>query len=351
MLFLERGLSLLTKAGVYTYIIDIGFFEKVYAAIRNYLARYCIDEVVTNLSAFENVASGQLVIRGRNVHTSRFSCVIKDSFQPTEITLSAADFCSDTISLASTPSVGRLDPEHFVNLGEVCDVSCGLEYGALRDLFLSPSRKSARYHKAVNGGACIPSRYALVWDEGRDGYVRFDKEYEDRLVREGRSVSNSGKIVHLISGDEAKYQADKLLIRQSSMEIVAAYDDQRHYALRSLFVCTLKSNEYDLLYILAILNSRFMSHFALSNGIVRYSKGKQPQIRVSGLNAIPIREASRPDQLPLVKFAKKITDEKRKDANANTSTLEHQIDELVYALYGLTQEEIKIVEESSTKSN
>jgi hypothetical protein len=118
----------------------------------------------------------------------------------------------------------------------------------------------------------------------------------------------------LISGDEAKYQADKVLIRQSSMEIVAAYDDQRHYALRSLFVCTLKSNEYDLLYILAILNSRFMSHFALSSGIVRYSKGKQPQIRVSGLSEIPIRVASSSDQLPLVKVAKKITDEKRKDA-------------------------------------
>ena len=35
---------------------------------------------------------------------------------------------------------------------------------------------------------------------------------------------------------------------------------------------------------------------------------------------------------------------KEKDPNADTSTLEKQIDEMVYALYGLTPEEIAIVE-------
>ena len=38
---------------------------------------------------------------------------------------------------------------------------------------------------------------------------------------------------------------------------------------------------------------------------------------------------------------------KRIDAGADTSALEREIDELVYALYGLTPEEIKIVEEST----
>jgi hypothetical protein len=35
---------------------------------------------------------------------------------------------------------------------------------------------------------------------------------------------------------------------------------------------------------------------------------------------------------------------KAKDADADTSKLEREIDELVYALYSLTPEEIKIVE-------
>jgi len=38
---------------------------------------------------------------------------------------------------------------------------------------------------------------------------------------------------------------------------------------------------------------------------------------------------------------------KRRDAGADTSAWEREIDELVYALYDLTPEEIKLVEESA----
>jgi adenine-specific DNA-methyltransferase len=347
MLFLEKGLALLQPQGVYTYIVDIGFFEKVYAEVRNYISRYRIDEIVTDLSAFENVASGQLLIRGTKIQTTGFTCAVKSDFQPCEKKLTAADFRSDTLSLLSGSSTVQVDREDTVPLGEICDISCGLEYGALRDLFLSSEKKNDKYHKAVNGGTSIPARYALVWEKARDGYVLFDKAYEARLVKNGRNISDSGKIVHLISGDEAKYQLKKLLIRQSAMEIVAAYDDEKHYALRSLFVCTQKSADYDLLYILAILNSRFTSSFALNNGIIRYSKGKQPQIRVSGLNSIPIKKAHKAEQLPLVNLAKKIIAEKRRNPAADTSTLEREIDKQVCAVYDLTPEVIKIVEAPS----
>ena len=37
---------------------------------------------------------------------------------------------------------------------------------------------------------------------------------------------------------------------------------------------------------------------------------------------------------------------KQRDASADISALERETDELVYALYGLTPEEIKLVEES-----
>jgi hypothetical protein len=40
---------------------------------------------------------------------------------------------------------------------------------------------------------------------------------------------------------------------------------------------------------------------------------------------------------------------KQRDAEADTSAVEQEIDELVYALYGLTPEEIKIVKEAASK--
>ena len=49
-------------------------------------------------------------------------------------------------------------------------------------------------------------------------------------------------------------------------------------------------------------------------------------------------------QKQVVALVDKILAAKQRDAAADVSALEREIDELVYALYGLTQEEIKIVE-------
>ena len=48
-----------------------------------------------------------------------------------------------------------------------------------------------------------------------------------------------------------------------------------------------------------------------------------------------------------MRWVDRILAAKRKNAAADTSKLDREIDQLVYKLYGLTEEEIKIVEETS----
>ena len=48
-----------------------------------------------------------------------------------------------------------------------------------------------------------------------------------------------------------------------------------------------------------------------------------------------------------MKWVDRILAAKRKNPAAETSALEREIDQQVYALYGLTPEEIKIVEDSA----
>ncbi|MDI6728677.1 MAG: hypothetical protein QMD44_07115 [Thermodesulfovibrionales bacterium] len=50
------------------------------------------------------------------------------------------------------------------------------------------------------------------------------------------------------------------------------------------------------------------------------------------------------NQQPFITLVDQILTAKKQDPNADTSALEKQIDEMVYALYGLTPEEIAIVE-------
>ena len=49
-------------------------------------------------------------------------------------------------------------------------------------------------------------------------------------------------------------------------------------------------------------------------------------------------------QKPVERLVDRILAAKQRDAEADVSALERESDELVYALYGLTPEEIKIVE-------
>jgi hypothetical protein len=65
------------------------------------------------------------------------------------------------------------------------------------------------------------------------------------------------------------------------------------------------------------------------------------------LSEIPIKRIAPDEQKPYIKLVERILAAKQRDAEADTSALEREIDELVYALYGLTPEEIKIVEGAS----
>ena len=47
---------------------------------------------------------------------------------------------------------------------------------------------------------------------------------------------------------------------------------------------------------------------------------------------------------PFITLVDQILAAKKKDPNADTSALERQIDKMVYELYGLTPEEIEIME-------
>jgi hypothetical protein len=51
-------------------------------------------------------------------------------------------------------------------------------------------------------------------------------------------------------------------------------------------------------------------------------------------------------QAPIVALVDRILAAKQRDARADTSEMEHEIDRHVYALYGLTPEEIQIVEDA-----
>ena len=62
---------------------------------------------------------------------------------------------------------------------------------------------------------------------------------------------------------------------------------------------------------------------------------------------LPIPDVSPEQQTPVIELVDQILDAKRTDLDLDTSNLENEIDNLVYELYNLTSEEVRVVEKAT----
>ncbi|MES4786266.1 MAG: hypothetical protein C4294_11060, partial [Nitrospiraceae bacterium] len=123
--------------------------------------------------------------------------------------------------------------------------------------------------------------------------------------------------------------------------IVATYDNRQFYCLQSTNVVNLRPgmNRYALKYLLAILNSNAVNFF------FRQRFPGNNHIPSNQLAQIPIPASERAEHDAIVKLVERILAAKRAAPDADTTAWEREIDERVYRLYGLTPDEIKIVED------
>ncbi len=101
----------------------------------------------------------------------------------------------------------------------------------------------------------------------------------------------------------------------------------------------------DLKLVSSIVNCKLMIYFIKQkyssssyNGGINFTKDM--------INALPMADISNESKMALVRIVDQIISEKQNDLSADTSALEVQIDQMVYKLYNLTEEEVRIVEES-----
>jgi len=100
----------------------------------------------------------------------------------------------------------------------------------------------------------------------------------------------------------------------------------------------------DLKYLIGLLNSKIIAWWIKLSAATmgEGSYGAKIYIEKSPISPITPKNQSIADQI--IAFVDQILAVKKEDPNADTSALEQKIDEMVYELYGLTPEEIAIVE-------
>ncbi|WP_300365758.1 TaqI-like C-terminal specificity domain-containing protein, partial [Brachyspira sp.] len=133
------------------------------------------------------------------------------------------------------------------------------------------------------------------------------------------------------------FQKPKIMFNKAS-KINAFYLDNEGKYYGDVTTYILSSNN-NLKYLLSILNSH-MFYYAYNKYYA--GGGIEGELTLFTLELFPIPEVNSKTKNKMVKLVDKIIELKKQ--NENTSDLEDEIDKIVYSLYGLNDEEIKIIE-------
>ena len=117
-------------------------------------------------------------------------------------------------------------------------------------------------------------------------------------------------------------------------------DTEQHYLPSNAYILT--SETIPIKFILGLLNSKLLRYYFGFIGVM--TAGGAYTLKASTIEALPIAIGTKQQQKEIVLKVENILNAKAKNKQTDVSFSEHEIDCLVYNLYGLSENEIKIVE-------
>ena len=134
----------------------------------------------------------------------------------------------------------------------------------------------------------------------------------------------------------------RIIIRRTGDFICSAYLEEPALTESTLYSCWSKDSNIENLAVLGILHSKIVDYFIKSKLIT--NPQAFPQILMTDLQNLPFPSIEKKQNSQISKLTSNILSLKKSNPDADTSDLEAEIDKLVYELYGLSEEEIKVVE-------
>jgi len=135
-----------------------------------------------------------------------------------------------------------------------------------------------------------------------------------------------------------EFQKAKIIWKRIGSDLRFSYSEEEIYCLDSTCIATGEKIKF----LTAFLNSK-LSKFQLKETAPRTGMGDL-LISVQALEPLPVYYPTENEQEKFEKLVDEIISIKKQNSSADTSSLEHQIDIMVYHLYELTYEEAKIID-------
>lgn len=358
MLFIEHSLDFLKEDGKLSFIIDVSFFETAYEFTRKYLLDNTnIIELQVNIKDFD-VASGQVIIK-----LSKSKCLYNkvqiidhktlnnylveqeswynknDEYKFRYNGCSISKQILDKVQEKKDKTILQLFPNKNLR---TCVMLLDME-----DKFTfidKDNREEKLFYPYYQGSKSLCEKFGKLEFKK---YFFYNKPLQDsindelKIELEKQGVKNKKR---LGLGETIIYDNPKLFIRQSAKEIITTIDLGKSSANNSLYIFSLRDNSettINFLYFLCgFLNTDFVTYYAQQMNVIRFSQGKQPQIKIGDLGTICI-----PNDTDLQNDISALCKELYKDFDSK-EIIKNKIDKIVYEYYNLSEAEIENIEKS-----
>ncbi len=330
-LFIEQGFKILNKKAQFGFIIPNTFLRVTsYDPSRRFIVNNSKINSIYDFGdkVFDDAVTTAIVITATKGEFERFETnVIKEDLNGV---LSKEDIIANDYVIAINLDMNSLKLVRKLKenpiLGSICQ-------------------------EMIFGVVITKNKDEVVSEHPIDGWKPFleGKEIGSYYIKEIKQWLNyKPELLHRARTKEIFEAPEKILIQRitgGSHPLKAAYDNSGFYNKESINNIILNENSpVRTKYVLALLNSKLINWFY----VILFTNESNLTVNLSKtyLSQIPLVIPDTSNENKVVDVVNKIIYLKKENAAADTSSLEAEIDRLIYELYGLTEEEIQIVEDS-----
>jgi len=356
--FIDRSINLLRNSGVLSFIVPYAFTNQKYGTFirKKIIDKYFIREIVdtSNFFVFESAmvkniimiitkrkSQGYTKIRNVNSFDSFIKSHLKTHYLNQELYLKLKDYRFETKPIVHKLKIKEkmlIDTVPFI---DICFIAYGVrinhksknikkEYYIHKNYkenykpFLEGKNIKRYYHISDSWLDYRPNEhynpmFPELFENDKIIFINVVKD-KLRFSFDIQKIYNSHTVINCVLWHLLKNVSHSSVIRNISKERIA------------------NSYNYNYKYLLAILNSNLMNWYFcnfLSEKLHFYPDDAKQ---------LPIRILNNLNQKPFIKIVDEILKIKIKNPEADTNKLEFQIDLMVYKLYNLTYEEVKVVD-------
>ncbi len=156
----------------------------------------------------------------------------------------------------------------------------------------------------------------------------------------------SRRIASQFGKNEEFFRGERILVRETGSELTVLFLNTKLYCNRSLYSIKVRDKLYSAKFLASLMNSSLFQFYYQA----KYKSDTDlfPKIRIVQVGQLPIRLSE--DQNRFEQIVDKILASKATDPESDTKKYEQVIDLMVYKLYDMTYDEVKIIDPTFTMS-